>query len=202
MHSNASYDCAVPPERMADAARRFGFSPTVLTDHDTIAGALQLRDAGLPVIIGQEITTEDGELIGLFLEEAVPSALPATETVRAIKEQGGLVYVQHPYDRYRKHLREDALERIARDVDVVEVFNARCDDEANRLAWGLRRTLGAAAGAGSDAHRLEDIGAVYVEMDPFDDAESFLRSLRDARIVERPRRIALRLQNWLGGGGG
>lgn len=202
MHSNASYDCAVPPERMADAARRLGFSPTVLTDHDTIAGALALQEAGLPVVVGQEITTADGELIGLFLDRAVPSDLTATETVRAIKEQGGLVYVQHPYDRYRKHLREDAVELIARDVDIVEVFNARCDDEANQLAWGLRRTLGAAAGAGSDAHRVEDIGAVYVEMDPFDGAQSFLRSLRDARIVERPRRMALRFHNWLGRGHG
>ena len=196
MHSSASSDCVVPPERMAEAARRLGFSPVVLTDHDSIAGALRLRQAGVPVIIGQEVTTTEGELIGLFLKETVPRDLAATESVRAIKEQGGLVYLQHPYDRYRKHLGEDTVERIAGDIDIVEVFNARCDDEANQLARDLRKALGAAAGAGSDAHRVEDVGAVYVEMESFDDAESFLRSLREARIVERPARLALRVRNW------
>ena len=154
------------------------------------------------MIVGQEITTSDGEVIGLFLEEPVPRDLPATETVRAIKAQGGLVYVQHPYDRYRKHLREETLEQIADDVDIVEVFNARCDDEANRRARDLRATLGAAAGAGSDAHDVEDIGTVYIEMDPFDDAPTFLRSLREGRIVERPGRVGLRVRNWLQGGRG
>lgn len=200
MHSSASHDCAIAPERMAKAARRLGLSPVVLTDHDTIAGALHLRESGVPVVVGQEITTADGELIGLFLNEAVPRDLPAAATVHAIKEQGGLVYVQHPYDPYRKHLGEEVLERIAGDVDIVEVFNARCDDHANQLAGDLRTALGAAAGAGSDAHRLEDLGTVYIEMDPFEDAQSFLRSLRDARIVERPGRVRLRVRNWFGRG--
>lgn len=199
MHSSASDDCEISPERMADAARRLGFSPLVLTDHNTIAGALQLRESGVPVVVGQEITTADGELIGLFLEHAVQRGLPAAETVRWIKEQGGLVYVQHPYDRYRNHLREEALERIAADVDIVEVFNARCDDEANRLAAELRTTLGAAAGAGSDAHQVEDVGAVCVEMDSFDDARTFLRSLREGRIVERPGRLRHRIRGFFGG---
>lgn len=197
VHSSASHDCLVPPERMAEAAQRLGLSPVVLTDHDTIAGALYLRESGVPVIVGQEITTADGELIGLFLEEAVPRGLAATDTVRAIKEQGGLVYVQHPYDRYRKHLHEEVLEQIARDIDIVEVFNARCDEEANKLAKDLRTTLGVAGGAGSDAHRLEDVGAAYVEMDAFEDALSFLRSLRDARIHEGEGRIRLRVRNWI-----
>lgn len=197
MHSSASRDCTVAPQRMADAARRLGLSPVVLTDHDTIAGAVTLRQSGVPVIVGQEISTADGELIGLFLEEAVPRDLPATATVRAIKEQGGLVYVQHPYDRYRKHLPEEVLERIADDIDIVEVFNARCDDEANQLANDLRITLGVAAGAGSDAHRSEDVGAGYVELDPFDNAQGFLRSLRGGRIADRQGRRRLRARNWL-----
>lgn len=200
MHSSASHDCAVAPERMAEAARRLGLSPVVLTDHDTIAGALELRESGVPVIVGQEITTAHGELIGLFLNEAVARDLPATATVHAIKEQGGLVYVQHPYDQYRKHLGEEVLEQIAGDIDIVEVFNARCDDYANQRAKDLRMALGAAGGAGSDAHRVEDVGAVYVEMGPFEDAQSFLRSLRDARVVERPGRVRLRVRNWFGRG--
>lgn len=196
MHSSASHDCEVPPERMADAARRFGLSPLVLTDHDTIAGALHLRQVGVPVIVGQEITTANGELIGLFLEEAIPRGLAATVTVRAIKGQGGLVYLQHPYDLARRPLPEEIIERIADDIDIVEVFNARCDDEANRKARDLRTTLGAAAGAGSDAHLVEGIGSVYIEMDPFEDAQTFLRSVREGRIVEHPSRTGLRLRKW------
>lgn len=188
MHSSASHDCSVPPEQMAAAAGRFGLSPMVLTDHDTISGALQLRAAGVPVIVGQEITTAEGELIGLFIEDAIPRDLLAITTARAIKDQGGLVYVQHPYDPYRKSLSEETIERIADRIDIVEVFNGRCDDEANRKAADLRKTLGAAAGAGSDAHHAEDIGAVCVEMDPFDDAQSFLRSLRAGQVIVRPGR--------------
>lgn len=201
MHSSASHDCTVPPERMADVARRFGLSPLFLTDHDTIDGALQLRESGVPVVVGQEISTAHGELIGLFLEEAIPRDLAATVTVRAIKDQGGLVYVQHPYDRYRRPLGEETLERIADDIDIVEVFNGRCDDEANRRAGDLRTTLGAAAGAGSDAHLVEDVGVVCIEMDPFEDAQTFLRSLRGGRIIERPHRVGLGFRNWFPRGG-
>lgn len=196
MHSSASHDCAIPPEEMAAAARRYGLGPLVLTDHDSVAGALYLRTRGVAIVVGEEITTADGELIGLFLKEHVPRDLPATSAVRAIKDQGGLVYVQHPYDRYRRPLGEEVLERIANDIDIVEIFNARCDDEANRRAVELRATLGAAAGAGSDAHRVEEVGAVYVEMDPFEDAPSFLRSLHEADIVERPNRLGLRVRSW------
>jgi len=174
----------------------------VLTDHDTIDGALALR-AQEPdgVVVGQEVTTTEGELIGLFLEQAIPARLPPDEVVRRIRAQGGLVYLQHPYDAWRRRLRETAVERLAGEIDVVEVFNGRSPDEANRRAEELCATLRAAAGAGSDAHTLAEIGSAYVEMEAFRGAADFLVKLRDATIVRRASRWRLAVAARLGAAG-
>jgi predicted metal-dependent phosphoesterase TrpH len=160
----------------------------VLTDHDGIDGARTLVDAGEPAIIGEEILTTEGELIGLFLKTAVPRGLSPEETVVAIKDQGGLVYLEHPYDVSRRRLREEAIERIASSIDIVEVFNGRSQPEANRRAEELRSTLGVPGGAGSDSHTLGEIGGAYMEMEPFGRPADFLDKLRDARIFVRGRR--------------
>src|SRR5207249_2482472 len=125
-------------------------------------GAHSLREAGERVVIGQEILTTEGELIGLFLEEAVPKLSPE-EAIAAVKGQGGLVYLEHPYDSGRRNLREMAIERIADQIDIVEVFNGRSQADMNRRSGELRSSLGVPAGAGSDAHTLAEIGGVYVE---------------------------------------
>jgi predicted metal-dependent phosphoesterase TrpH len=164
-----------------------GLSPIFLTDHEGIEGAQLLLKAGHAAVIGQEILTTEGEIIGLFLEEAVPSRLSPEETVDAIKRQGGLVYLEHPYDTGRRNLREEAIERIAAQIDIVEVVNGRSRPEVNRLAEDLRSTLGVAAGAGSDAHTLKEIGSVYVEMEAFDGARDFLTKLRAGKVVTRPK---------------
>jgi predicted metal-dependent phosphoesterase TrpH len=183
LHSSASFDCRVPPLEVARRCRQVGLSPIVLTDHDGIDGAEAVRDGGLPTIIGQEILTSEGELIGLFLRAAIPKGLSPEETVAAIKEQGGLVYLEHPYDTTRRHLREEAIERIASDIDIVEVVNGRSQPELNRQADELRSTLGVAGGAGSDAHTLREIGSVYVEMEAFDGPQDFLKKLRRSKVV-------------------
>jgi predicted metal-dependent phosphoesterase TrpH len=168
-----------------------GLSPLFLTDHDGIAGTHSLVEAGEPVIAGEEILTSEGELIGLFLKTAVPEGLSPEETVAAIKEQGGLVYLEHPYDTTRRNLREEAIERIAGHIDIVEVFNGRSQPEANRRAEELRGTLGVAAGAGSDAHTLKEIGSVYMEMERFDGAHDFLAKLRIGKVITRGKRWRL-----------
>jgi predicted metal-dependent phosphoesterase TrpH len=200
VHSAASMDCQVPPTDVAARCRRLGLGPVVLTDHDTIDGAIELRrrQPG-DVVVGQEVTTTEGELIGLFLEEPVPAGLPPDEVVRRIRAQGGLVYLQHPYDAWRRRLRETAIERLAGSIDVVEVFNGRSPDEANRRAEDLCATLRAAPGAGSDAHTLAEIGSAYVELEPFRDAADFLVKLREARIVRRPSRWRLAVAARLSG---
>src|SRR5437867_5948916 len=197
LHSSASFDCRVPPREVGRRCRQLGLSPVVLTDHDTIEGARSLREAGERVVIGQEILTTEGELIGLFLEEAVPKRLSPEEAIAAIKEQGGLVYLEHPYDTGRRNLREEAIERIANRIDIVEIFNGRSQPEINRRAEELRSSLGVPAGAGSDAHTLAEIGGVYVQMEAFDGAQDFLHKLRGARIVTRPNRWVMAAQRLL-----
>lgn len=197
LHSSASFDGRVPPIEIARRCRQLGLSPVVLTDHDTIDGARLLREAGELVMIGQEILTTEGELIGLFLKEAIPKQLPAEEAIAAIKGQGGLVYLEHPYDSGRRNLREEAIERIANQIDIVEVYNGRSQPELNRRAEELRSTLGVPAGAGSDGHTLAEIGSVYVEMEAFEGAQDFLRKLRRGRIVTRPNRWVMAAQRLL-----
>jgi predicted metal-dependent phosphoesterase TrpH len=160
-----------------------GLSPVFLTDHDTIDGALKLRAPGVRVVVGEEIVTTEGELIGLFLTERVPTGLSSEDAVGLIKAQGGLVYLEHPYDSSRRHLTEEAIEKLADMIDIVEVFNGRSDERANRRAKDLCETLGAAPGAGSDAHTLGEIGSVYLEMEEFKGASDFWSNLRGSKIV-------------------
>jgi predicted metal-dependent phosphoesterase TrpH len=191
LHSSASFDCRVPPLEVARRCGKLGLSPIFLTDHEGVDGARLLIDAGHAAVIGQEILTTEGEIIGLFLEKPVPSRLSPEDTVDAIKGQGGLVYLEHPYDAGRRNLREEAIERIAGQIDIVEVVNGRSRPEVNRLAEELRSTLGVPAGAGSDAHTLKEIGSVYVEMEAFEGAHDFLTKLRSGKVVTRPRRWRL-----------
>jgi len=185
LHSSASFDCRVPPLDVARRCREVGLSPIFLTDHEAIAGAQSLLEVGEAAVIGQEILTTEGELIGLFLKQAVPSQLSPERAVDAIKEQGGLVYLEHPYDTSRRNLGEGAIEHIARQIDIVEVFNGRSQPEFNRRAEELRATLGVPGGAGSDAHTFREIGSVYLEMEAFDGAHDFLAKLRSANLVTR-----------------
>lgn len=142
--------------------------------------------------------TTDGELIGLFLERAVKSGLTPRDTAREIKSQGGLVYLEHPYDPFRRHLSEAAIEILADTIDIVEVFNGRSGEEANRRAEDLCAILGATAGAGSDAHSLREIGSVYVEMEDFDGAQDFLTKLRGSEIVKHRHKLLLWAEAKLG----
>jgi predicted metal-dependent phosphoesterase TrpH len=168
--------------------------PVFLTDHDTIEGAQALRrEDGLPVVIGQEVSTREGDLIGLFLLAAIAPGMSADQTVDRIKEQGGLVYVPHPFDRGRRALELPTLDRLRARIDIVEVFNGRSSPECNRLAEDACATIGAVAGAGSDAHSLGELGRVHVEMEDFEGPGDFLSKLERGRIVLGGSRWRLRL---------
>jgi predicted metal-dependent phosphoesterase TrpH len=193
VHSSASFDCTVPPEQVAARCRQLGLAPVFLTDHDSIEGALSLQSSE-PVIVGEEVLTTGGELIGLFMKERVPADLAPKDAANRIKDQGGLIYLEHPYDRTRRHLGEDAIENLAELIDIVEVFNGRSDEKANRRAADLCATLGAAPGAGSDAHTIREIGSVYVEMEDFDAAPDFLAKLRAGKIVVGRNKLLLSAQ--------
>ncbi|MGA2319885.1 MAG: PHP domain-containing protein [Solirubrobacteraceae bacterium] len=192
MHTDHSPDCATPVEVLLATARAQGLGAIAVTDHNEISGALEARaqsaDAGLKVIVGEEIKTAvQGEVIGLFIEEKIPRGLTLEETVAEIKRQGGLVYVPHPFDRMHSVPDYEYLLKILDDVDALEVFNPRVaigafNEEAERFAAKYRIP----AGAGSDSHVAQGLGSVRMRMRDFDGPEEFLQSLREAEIVTRP----------------
>src|SRR2546426_4103593 len=182
MHTDYSRDSRQSLPVFVAAAERAGLHVVCVTDHDTIEGAVRLREMNTPlrVIVGEEINTRDGEVIGLFLQKAIPPGLPFEETAARVRDQGGVIYVPHPFSRNRmRHLRRSVLERSVPMVDAVEVFNAReafAADNARALAFAIRH--GVAGGAGSDAHRPNEIGRAYVEIPDFATRDEFLVSLK------------------------
>jgi predicted metal-dependent phosphoesterase TrpH len=137
-------------------------------------------------VVGEELRTHAGELIGLFLTEHVPFGVPPDEAARRIREQGGLVYVPHPFDPLRRNLAATALEALTEAglVDALEVLNAKTSlAHLNEQAAQFAAQHGLAAGAGSDAHVPEALGAAYVEMPDFEGPEEFLVQLRRGRVV-------------------
>ena len=155
-----------------------------VTDHNTIAGALAVRQvAPFRVIIGSEISTERGEVIGLFLRDEIAAGLSLQDTVRRIHDQGGLVYIPHPLDRVRHSaLGLDALMEIINEIDLIEAINARVTFSLdNQQAAALAARHDIPVGGGSDAHQVSEIGRAGVEMPPFDTADEFIAAVRQGR---------------------
>jgi predicted metal-dependent phosphoesterase TrpH/glycosyltransferase involved in cell wall biosynthesis len=190
MHTDHSYDCATPVEVLLAEARARGLGAIAVTDHNEVSGAHAARAQaeGIGVIVGEEVKTADqGEVIGLFIEEKIPRGLTLQATIAEIKRQGGLVYVPHPFDRLHSVPDYEHLLAVLDDVDAIEVFNPRVaisefNDEAARFAAKYRIP----AGAGSDAHVPQGLGSVRIRMREFDGPDEFLESLRDADIVRNP----------------
>jgi len=188
-HCEFSPDSRTPVAVQALAIQAAGLDVVCATDHNTIDGALRLRElaTGFRVIIGEEVSTRDGEIIGLFLEQAVPRGLSAEETIARIHDQGGLVSVPHPFSHNRiYHLRRDALERVWPTIDAIEIFNAReAIASDNRRAAVFAREHDIPGAAGSDAHRPWELGGAYLECDDFAGRDDFIASVRGGRVEGR-----------------
>lgn len=184
MHSHTMWsgDATTTPDELAEAVAGCGIDVLCITDHQTVSGALALAERlSCRVVVGQEQRTWAGEIIGLFLTERIPPGLKPHQVVAAIVDQGGLVYVPHPFDPMRHCLQEDVLTGLARDggLDAIEVLNAKTSlAHLGRRAADFAAEWGLAAGAGSDAHVPAAVGAAWVEVDDFTDARSFLAALR------------------------
>jgi predicted metal-dependent phosphoesterase TrpH len=195
MHTSWSHDCAVDPAELVEHAEAEGLGAIAVTDHNVFGGALEAvelaRDRPLTVIPGEEVKTEgEGEVIGLFLQEEIPRGMTFAETVAAIRAQGGLVYVPHPFDRMHAIPDAATIMRHLADIDVFEVYNARLLFEAyNDEALRFARKYNLTAGAGSDAHVLQGVGTGALRMRAFDGAEEFLLSLRTAQVLRRPKSL-------------
>lgn len=175
LHTEASFDCVVRPPALLERLVATGVTVQAVTDHNEVWAAQRLQaladerrrtDPRTPqVIVGEEVSTREGELIGLFLCELVPRDLSPEETVARIKEQGGLVLLPHGFDPLKKkRLTPEALARIAPQIDIVETFNARISRPRwNRAGTAWADLRGLPKSAGSDAHTLADVGDAWVE---------------------------------------
>lgn len=190
LHTYRSFDCLSTPAAILATARARGIDRLVVTDHDEIRGARELREMDPErVLVGEEVKTREGfDLIGILLQELIPSGTPARETCEIIRAQGGIVYVPHPFDVARagagKH-----LPRLEDVVDVIEVHNARCWSQGfDRAALDWAQRNGKMAGAGSDAHTVREIGRGIVELPDFEPTrEGLLGALARSTVAVRTR---------------
>jgi len=195
MHTNHSHDCATPVETLLATALEVGLHGIAVTDHNEISGALQAAALapryGIEVIVGEEVkTAAEGEVIGLFLRERIPPGLTLLETIEAIKDQGGIVYVPHPFDRLHSVPDYRHLLAVVEHLDGIEVYNARVafaayNAEAARFAAKYRLP----GGAGSDAHVPQGLGSARVRLPAFTTPAQFLRSLANGTVVAKPRSL-------------
>lgn len=188
VHTCYSVDCLVPLEKIVERCLQLGIDCVAIADHNTIAGALKLKEiAPFTVIIAEEILTPVGEIMGLFLSEGIPQGLSPQETMSLIHRQGGLVAIPHPFGRSLPwHADVLTSSEILSQVDVIEAFNSRTPFSGSiARARRLAAEQGKPASAGSDAHTVGEIGRAYVKMPEFDGPADFLISLAQGEIFGR-----------------
>ncbi len=178
-------DCSTSPKEIISHCLETGVNCIAIADHDSVEGAIEVQSlAPFLVIVAEEILTPQGEVMGMFLKEGVPTGLPIEQAISRIKAQGALVCLPHPFDTFRGlRLNSKRLEELMKQIDIIEVFNARsllpsCSTKAQALA----RKYGIPGTAGSDAHTPNEIGNTYVEMPEFNGRSDFLQALRRGRI--------------------
>ena len=185
VHTQYSLDCNTPLEKIVSRCLKIGINCVAISDHGTAEGALKLREmAPFTVIIAEEILTPHGEIIGMFLEETIPSGLSVAETLSRIRAQNGLVCIPHPFDIIRKSaLQNHIIEEITEQIDMIETLNARImlpQNSAKARAFAAKH--GIIPSAGSDAHTVREIGNAYVEMPEFEGRDDFLQALEKGKI--------------------
>ena len=189
VHTNYSRCAILKPAEIEALALKRGLDAVAITDHNTIDGALEVKNHAkkIKVVIGEEIKTTKGEIIGYFLNEQIPPFLTPEETIKEIKRQGGLVSVPHPFDRLRSsRLEAETLEKILPDIDMIEVFNAR--DILTGEDSGLMEKacqLGITHVAASDAHLSVEVGRSYITMEDFQSSADFLENIKNLTAVKR-----------------
>lgn len=185
IHSEYSMDCDTPLERIIQRCRELEINCIAIADHGTAEGALKMQKiAPFTVIAAEEIMTTQGEIMGMFLQETIPSGLTPQETVKRIREQGALVNIPHPFERMRgSALKDRAIEEIAAQIDIMEVLNSRSPLPANsNKAKAFAKEHGIVPGVGSDAHTTFEIGNAYIIMPEFNGPQEFLKALSQGKI--------------------
>ena len=186
-HTMWSGDSTTTPDEFAAAVAASGLDVVCITDHNALAGAVELQDRlDARVIVGEELRTAAGEIIGQFLTDRIPIGVGHLDAAKAIRDQGGVVYIPHPFDPMRRNLSEAALYELAENdlIDAVEVLNAKTSlTSLNRRAAAFAAEFGIVGGAGSDGHVPDALGAAYVEVDAFETPLEFLAALATGDVV-------------------
>jgi predicted metal-dependent phosphoesterase TrpH len=186
IHTRYSMDCDTPLEKIVTRCQQVGINAIAIADHGTIEGALRMQElAPFPVIIAEEMLTPVGEIMGVFLTKGIPSGSSVQATIDSIKTQDALVCLPHPFDTLRRlRLSESEIDELAKQVDIVETFNARSRLAGpSKKAWAYARKHGLPTSAGSDAHSIAEIGSTYIEMPEFEGKDDYLQALAQGKIT-------------------
>jgi len=184
-HTNISKDSLTTPERLLAAMRRKRLDRVVVTDHNSIAGALAAHELDPErFIVGEEILTTKGEILAAYMTDEIPRGLPPLETIQRLRTQNAFISVAHPFDSWRNGAwkMEDLLE-ITPLVDAIEVFNARCTNaQDNQRAAEFARERHLSGTAGSDAHALFELGKARLVLPQFDGAEELRKVISQGQV--------------------
>ena len=188
LHTCYSLDSLMPIEKMIERARELGIDRLAVTDHNVIEGALAAQKLAPDlIIVGEEIQTTIGEILGYFMTELVPEGLSPEEAIKRLQDQGAVINVAHPFDRRGNECWDwDYLGKLSPMLDAVEVFNARClTQDINNKAKAFAEEFGLSGAAGSDAHSIGEIGTATLKLPEFHTAEEFREALKVAEIDGR-----------------
>jgi len=188
VHSSYSKDSFLKPDKIVEVCLQKAINCLAICDHNEIKGAFEIkRLAPFKIIIAEEIKTNEGEIIGYFLNKKIQPNLSPEETIKQIKKQGGLVALPHPFDNLRRSIiKRDALNRIIKEVDMIEVFNAgNVFKKSDEKAMELCKSLNKAPYSGSDAHSTQALGYGIFEIEDFDSPQEFLKNLKEAKFYNK-----------------
>jgi len=178
-------DCQTPLDKIIKRCQELEINCIAIADHGTAEGALKMAQiAPFKVIVAEEILTTQGEIMGMFLKETVPSGLTPQETIKRIREQGALVNIQHPFETIRgSALKDSVIDEIVKDIDLMQIMNARSPFPASAdKAREYAEKHGIPGGAGSDAHTVGEIGNAYIEIPDFNGKDDFIAAIKQGKI--------------------
>lgn len=195
-HTIHSKDSLTRLPDLIAAAKGRHIDRLVITDHNTIAGAKEAHKlAPELIIVGEEIMTNEGELLAAFVKEEIPAGLPSSEAIGRLKDQGAFISVSHPFDKWRgKWWTFPDLLSILEQIDAIEVFNARCfPPYFNKRANAFASRYNILGTVGSDAHSVSELGRATMLMPEFNDVGEFRRFLPEAEFETHRSSLLVRL---------
>ena len=188
VHTEYSPDSDVNLNKLYKSLKKNNIFGIAITDHNTIEGAVKFKKIyghDIDVIIGEEIMTTEGEIVGLFLNENIEKGLTSRETIKRIMDQNGVIYVPHPFDKKRQKtcLSEDIISKYSNYIDIIEVFNGRCVGKYDiDQAVLLNNRLNKRGIIGSDAHSYYELKFNHMILNNRVTKENIKSELRNLKV--------------------